>query len=142
MSLAGAAGVAGALASAVASLAYFTGERRIARAEQLPGGLQNVNYKVVTAKGEVVVVRIPSVDAREHGQSAATVHGNAAAAGACGVGPQVCAFDPSSGVIVARFLEGRVLSPSDFLPAPPASSSPSTVMPWECSSLPRHTPNW
>ena len=39
MSLAGAAGVAGALASAVASLAYFTGERRIARAEQLTGGL-------------------------------------------------------------------------------------------------------
>ena len=109
--------------TALASLPYFAGERRITSAERLTGGLQNVNYKVVTTTGEVVVVRIPSTDAREHGQTAATVHASTVAAGACGVGPEVCAFDPSSGVIVTRFLDGRALSLSDFRVPTPSSSA-------------------
>ena len=63
----------------------------------------------------MVVVRIPSTDAQEHGQTAAVVHSSTHAAGSCGVGPEVCAFDSSSGVLVTRFLDGRVLSSADFV---------------------------
>lgn len=45
--------------------------RAVIEAEALTGGLQNTNYKVTTASGEVFVVRIPASDAREHGQGTA-----------------------------------------------------------------------
>ena len=103
------------LAAAVTSLPYLTTERQIVTAEQLTGGLQNINFKVATTDGTLVVVRIPSTDAQDHGQTAAVVHSSTHAAGSCGVGPEVCAFVSSSGVLVTRFLDGRVLSSADFV---------------------------
>ena len=111
------------LEAAVAPLPYLAGEKRVVSAERLSGGLQNTNYKVVTVDGTAVVVRIPSLDAEEHGQTARIVHASTLAAGLCGVGPEVCAFDQSSGVIVTRFINGHVLSPSDFATASSSSLS-------------------
>jgi len=104
---------------AVRSLPCFAGEGAgIVGAEKLSGGLQNLNFKVRRADGVVLVVRVPSDDAAEHGQDASTVHASARAAAACGVGPAIACFDAATGLLATRFLEGQVLSAAHFTKPP------------------------
>ena len=83
----------------------------ISKIEQLPGGQQNSNYKVLTSMGHIYVCRVPGIDAAEHGQTHAIVWHNVCAAHTMlGVAPRPCYFDSSSGIIVTEYVDGEVLT--------------------------------
>ena len=58
------------------------------------------------------VARLPSGDAADHGQEHATVHCNAVAAARSGVAPAAVHFDPGTGIILTRFVDGVTLTPA------------------------------
>jgi thiamine kinase-like enzyme len=86
---------------------------RVRQVCELPGGLTNTNYKVVTDDG-AYVVRISSKDAgllaidREN-----EVH-NSRAAAAAGVGAEVVDYLPDEGVLVLEFIEGRTIDAGEL----------------------------
>ncbi len=99
---------------AIAAHPFFArpGAPRVERIERLTGGLQNANFKVTTADGGCLVVRIPAPDAAAHGQDQHTVHANAVATAAVGIAPRPVGFDAASGIIVTEWVEGTTLSPA------------------------------
>jgi thiamine kinase-like enzyme len=84
--------------------------------EPLGGGITNRNFKVV-CDGEAYVLRIGGRDTELLGIDRAAEHEATQAAAAIGVGPEVVAFVEAEGVLVTRFIQGRVV-PEDELRRP------------------------
>lgn len=87
----------------------LAGRRKVT---ELPGGLTNRNFKITTPNG-TVVARVASggsellaID-REH------EYANSVRAAAAGVGAPVIEYQPSVGVLVIGFLDGRTLTNAD-----------------------------
>jgi thiamine kinase-like enzyme len=76
---------------------------------ELPGGLTNTNYKVVTRSG-AYVVRVPDPDSALLAIDRHNEHHNSVAAAETGVGAPVVGFLPGPDVLVLGFLEGETLS--------------------------------
>ncbi len=80
---------------------------------ELPGGLTNVNHKVVTDAGAFVVRRYASdtgllaIDRDNECE-------NAQRAASVGVGPEVVAYRPEHNAMVFRFIEGRAMTAKDL----------------------------
>jgi thiamine kinase-like enzyme len=95
----------------LARVEHLCGEVR--SVEELPGGLTNVNLKVVGAD-RVLVVRVAQPGSalldidREH------EHRNSVAAAEAGVGAPVVAYLPEAGLLVVEFLEGRTFTDEDL----------------------------
>jgi thiamine kinase-like enzyme len=87
-------------------------------ATDLPGGLTNVNVRVVTDDGLDpaldVVVRCSCGDATLLGIDREAEHVNTVAAAAAGVGAPVLEFRPDLRMLVIGFLPGRALVDADF----------------------------
>lgn len=84
------------------------------RVEQLPGGLTNRIYKVTPSAGRTVVARVsPGRSALLAIDRSAECH-NARAAARAGVGPEVVACEPSEGVSVVEWIDGRTFAPADL----------------------------
>ena len=75
----------------------------------LPGGLTNANYKVVTASG-AYVVRVPDSTSALLAIDRDNEHRNSVAAAETGVGAPVVAFLPREAVLVLGFIDGETLS--------------------------------
>ena len=80
---------------------------------QLPGGLTNVNHKVVTESGAFVVRRYAS-DTGLLAIDRDNEYENAQRAAAVGVGPEVVAYRPEHNAMVFRFIEGRAMTAGDL----------------------------
>ncbi len=83
------------------------------RVTPLEGGITNENHRV-EVDGEAFVVRLGGRQAEllgidRHREAAAT-----SAAARLGVGPEVVWARPEEGVLVTRFVSGRVLTPADL----------------------------
>ena len=86
---------------------------RAARITVLGGGITNHNYKVEVAGGEFVL-RMGGARTELLGIDRATEHAAAVRAYEVGVGPEVVAFVPSQGWLVARFIDGKPISPEEM----------------------------
>lgn len=93
-----------------ATLPFFQAEGGLEHIRQLSGGQQNQNYLVSTGAEQRYVVRVPGVDAAEHGQTADIVYANTLAAHKGDVAPCPCFFDVASGLIVTEFVDGETLT--------------------------------
>lgn len=82
---------------------------RPARITELGGGITNHNYKVELDDG-VFVLRIGGARARVLGLDRAVENAAGERAYEVGVGPEVVAYMPAQGWIVARFIDGRKIS--------------------------------
>jgi thiamine kinase-like enzyme len=80
---------------------------------ELGGGITNRNYKVDVG-GEVFVLRMGSAKADLLGIDRAVEHAAGVRAYEVGVGPEVLAFEPAEGWLVARFIQGRPISLEDM----------------------------
>ena len=80
---------------------------------ELPGGLTNLNLRVVLDDREVVVRKVRS-DAGLLAIDREAEHANTLAAAAAGVGAQVLEHRPELGITVLEFLRGRTLEDDDF----------------------------
>jgi len=82
------------------------------RAEPLPGGLTNLNYRVYGAPDEYVL-RITGeaemLGADREAEYAATV-----TAGGLGIGPQVLAYLRPEKILITRFVEGHLVPPEQM----------------------------
>ncbi|RVX39626.1 thiamine kinase-like enzyme [Nonomuraea polychroma] len=81
--------------------------------EELPGGLTNHNYKVVTPDG-AYVARVWASDGAMLAIDRDAEHANSIAAAAAGVGAPVHAYLPELGVLVVGFLPGRTFTEADL----------------------------
>lgn len=81
--------------------------------EELPGGLTNRNYHVVTPDGSYVV-RCSDRDASLLAIDRDAEHLNTRAAAAAGVGAEVFDYRPDLGLLVIGFLPGTALTNDDF----------------------------
>ncbi|HET6967574.1 MAG TPA: choline kinase family protein [Ornithinibacter sp.] len=79
----------------------------------LPGGLTNHNYRVRTAAGLDVVVRVSSPDHGLLGVDRHAEHVNTLAAAVAGVGAPVVDYLEGRGVLVVAFLPGRTWGDAD-----------------------------
>ena len=77
---------------------------------ELPGGLTNTNYKVVTG-GRSYVVRVSSKDAGMLAIDRDNEYQNSLAAADAGIGAGVVAYLPELGALVLDFIEGSTMSP-------------------------------
>jgi thiamine kinase-like enzyme len=77
---------------------------------ELPGGLTNTNYKVVTG-GRSYVVRVSSKDAGLLAIDRDNEYQNSRAAADAGIGAGVVAYLPELGALVLDFIEGSTMSP-------------------------------
>ncbi|TMR11904.1 LPS biosynthesis choline kinase [Nonomuraea turkmeniaca] len=82
--------------------------------EELPGGLTNHNYKVVTPGG-AYVARVWASDGALLAIDRDAEHANSIAAARAGVGAPVHAYLPELGVLVVGFLPGRTFTEADLL---------------------------
>ena len=82
-------------------------------AEELPGGLTNLNLRVSLDDRDVVVRQVRS-DAGLLAIDREAEHANTLAAAAAGVGAQVLEHRPELGTTVLEFLPGRTLADDDF----------------------------
>jgi thiamine kinase-like enzyme len=80
---------------------------------ELPGGLTNTNYKVVTG-GHSYVVRVSSKDAGLLAIDRENEYLNSVAAAEAGVGAGVVAYLPELGALVLDFIEGSTMSAEDM----------------------------
>jgi thiamine kinase-like enzyme len=80
---------------------------------ELPGGLTNTNYKVVTG-GHSYVVRVSSKDAGLLAIDRENEYVNSVAAAEAGVGAGVVAYLPELGALVLEFIEGSTMSAGDL----------------------------
>jgi hypothetical protein len=78
----------------------------------LGGGLTNRNYRL-DGDGESFVLRVPGKDTGLLGIDRACEAACSRAAAARGVGPEVIAFLSEHGVMVRRFVSGRVLAAAE-----------------------------
>jgi thiamine kinase-like enzyme len=79
---------------------------------ELPGGLTNRNFKIVTENG-TFVARVASGGSELLAIDRANEHRNSVRAAAVGVGAPVIEYQPSLNVLVLTFLEGKTLTNSD-----------------------------
>jgi len=86
---------------------------RPARITELGGGITNHNFKVVVDGGEFVL-RMGGARTELLGIDRAIEHAAGMRAFEVGVGPEVVAFVPSQGWLVARFVEGKAISPEEM----------------------------
>ena len=80
---------------------------------ELPGGLTNTNYKVVTG-GRSYVVRVSSKDAGLLAIDRDNEYQNSVAAADAGIGAAVVAYLPELGALVLDFIEGSTMSAEDL----------------------------
>ena len=80
---------------------------------ELGGGITNHNFKVVVEGGEFVL-RMGGARTELLGIDRAAEHAAGLRAYEVGVGPEVVAFVPSQGWLVARFIDGRTISPEEI----------------------------
>jgi thiamine kinase-like enzyme len=100
------------VADAVARVPGMVGERF--ESSRLPGGLTNRNYKVVTAGGRQLVVRLSSAQAALLAIDRDAEFANSTAAAAAGVAPSVLAYAPDLGALVIDWIEGRTFDATDL----------------------------
>ena len=86
---------------------------RAARITELGGGITNHNFKVEVDGGEFVL-RMGGAKTELLGIDRAAEHAAGVRAFEVGVGPEVVAFVPSQGWLVARFIEGSTISPEEM----------------------------
>jgi thiamine kinase-like enzyme len=79
---------------------------------ELPGGLTNRNFKIITENG-TFVARVASGGSELLAIDRANEHRNSVRAAAVGIGAPVIEYLPSLNVLVLRFLEGTTLTNSD-----------------------------
>ena len=84
------------------------------RVSNLPGGLTNRNFHVVTEDGLDLVVRWALGDATLLGIDRDAEAANTALAAAAGVGAEVLEYRPELSLLVISFLRGRSLEDTDF----------------------------
>ena len=89
---------------------------RIVGLSELGGGITNHNFKV-EVDGEVFVLRLGGAKTDLLGIDRAVEYAAGKRAFEAGVGPEVIAFVPEEGWLVARFIDGRPL-PADEMPRP------------------------
>lgn len=78
--------------------------------EYEPDGLTNENY-TISRNGERFVIRIPNEDStRLLGINRSAEFRALEAVKTLGIGPEVVHFDPSSGVMISRYIDGRKIS--------------------------------
>jgi thiamine kinase-like enzyme len=82
---------------------------RPAKVAELGGGITNRNFKV-EVDGEVFVLRLAGEKTNLLGIDRAVEYAAGSRAFEVGVGPEVTAFVPAEGWLVARFIEGRAIS--------------------------------
>ena len=80
---------------------------------ELPGGLTNTNYKVVTG-GRSYVVRVSSKDAGLLAIDRENEYRNSVIAAEAGVGAGVVAYLPELNALVLDFIEGSTMSPEEL----------------------------
>jgi thiamine kinase-like enzyme len=86
---------------------------RAARITELGGGITNHNFKVEVEGGEFVL-RMGGARTELLGIDRAAEHAAGVRAFEVGVGPEVVAFVPSQGWLVARFIDGKAISPDEM----------------------------
>jgi thiamine kinase-like enzyme len=86
---------------------------RAARVSELGGGITNHNFKVEVEGGEFVL-RMGGARTELLGIDRAAEHAAGVRAFEVGVGPEVVAFVPSQGWLVARFIDGKTISPEQM----------------------------
>ena len=86
---------------------------RPAEITELGGGITNRNYKV-TVGGEAFVLRMGGAKTSLLGIDRAVEHAAGKRAFEVGIGPEVTAFVPEEGWLVARFIDGRAVSLEDM----------------------------
>lgn len=84
---------------------------------ELHGGITNRNYRV-DVDGESFVVRIGGEGTALLGIDRAREYGCTRAAHRMGVAPEAVHFFPDAGVLVTRFISGRILTPEELRQAP------------------------
>lgn len=82
----------------------------------LEGGLTNRNFRV-EADGEAYVLRVSGEDTSKLGIDRHCEAACSRSAAELDIGPQIVACLPERGLMLRRFLRGRVLTPADFLDA-------------------------
>jgi len=80
---------------------------------ELPGGLTNRNFKISTING-TFVARVASGGGELLAIDRQNEYRNSMRAAAAGVGAPVIEYQPSVGVLVLKFLEGRTLANADI----------------------------
>jgi thiamine kinase-like enzyme len=80
----------------------------------LPGGLTNRNYRVITAEGRRLVVRLSSAQGELLAIDRDAEFANSTAAEDAGVGPGVLGYVPDQGALVIEWIEGRTFAPADL----------------------------
>jgi len=83
-------------------------------AQELSGGLTNVNLKVTTPDG-VYVARLSSEQSSLLAIDREAEHLNSRAAADSGAAPRVVAYQPEQSILVVEFVHGRTWSESDVL---------------------------
>ncbi len=86
---------------------------RPAEVSELGGGITNRNYRVEVG-GEVFVLRMGGARTGLLGIDRAVEYAAGRRAFEVGVGPEVVAFVPEEGWLVARFIEGRPIPPEEM----------------------------
>jgi thiamine kinase-like enzyme len=86
---------------------------RPARITELGGGITNHNFKV-EAVGGTFVLRMGGAKTALLGIDRAVEHAAGMRAFEVGVGPEVVAYVPSQGWLVARFVEARAIAPDEM----------------------------
>lgn len=99
------------LARVVAAIPVWAGLE--VRAEALPGGITNRNFRL-EAGGQTFVVRIAGRDTELLGIDREAERRTAEAAAAAGVAPEVFAVLPEHGALVTRFIQADPLPPEDL----------------------------
>jgi thiamine kinase-like enzyme len=79
---------------------------------ELPGGLTNRNYKIVTPDG-AFVARISSVGSELLAIDRDCEHQNSVTAAAAGVGPPVIEYRPQDSMLVIGYIDGHTLTAAD-----------------------------
>jgi thiamine kinase-like enzyme len=79
---------------------------------ELPGGLTNRNFKIITANG-AFVARVASGGSELLAIDRTNEYRNSVRAATAGVGAPVIEYRPAVSVLVLRFLEGRTLANAD-----------------------------
>jgi thiamine kinase-like enzyme len=86
---------------------------RPATVAELGGGITNRNYKV-EVDGEAFVLRMGGAKTELLGINRASEYAAGRRAFEVGVGPEVVAFVPEEGWLVARFIDGRPITPAEM----------------------------
>jgi thiamine kinase-like enzyme len=83
-------------------------------ATQLPGGLTNRNYRVMTSAGRQMVVRLSSAQSALLAIDRDAEFSNSTAAAAAGVAPEVIVYNPELGALVIDWIDGVTCSEADL----------------------------